>query len=116
MNPRRYYSLKNRAMEAGIPVNTTNELLQEMCYRDYHYSAVIPYHGFLIFSIHHGVYNDSDYSSAVYRFDTDARDIGAPLTLVYLYYREFDDLGDATKTAIARAELIRSDDLMKGEV
>ena len=104
------YSLESRSAAAGIPLRTSIEQLQM---ERWYMTAVIPYHDYVVLSWKIGMYTEGDCSAAVYHFDSDDHTIEGPLTLVYLYYREFDDLGDATKTALSRAECLKADELMK---
>lgn len=108
----RYYDLPHRAMTLRLDIHTSIEQLQ---LADYYHTAVIPYHDYVIFGIWHG---DNQFSSAVYRFDTDDHAIDAPITMVYLHdrFREFSDMGDAVKEGILRAEVIHSEELMKRKV
>ena len=119
LNPNRFYDLEHRSMVARVPMHSTQEELQTMLSAP---SVVIPYHSFVL-AVWYSFNNKSDnhYSAAVYAVDgssaTTFHDNGkyacdAPVTLVYLYDREFSDMGDAMHDAIERAILIHADRLM----
>ena len=89
----------------GIKTTTSIEFLQmDPCF--YH-TAIIPYHNFVIVGIWHG---DRDvFSSALYSLNGKPLAIDTEITLTVLDYRSFDDMGEAIKSAISKA-----DELMKG--
>ena len=115
LNPARPYSLQGRARAIACPMRST---LLELELRN---GVAFRYHDFIITAWRFVSPKNPDYkcSSAVYRYDmtnpdddTDGRDAD----LVYLYDDDFDDMGEAVKTAILRAELLHSELLMKRKV
>ena len=112
LNPNRYYDLKHRSLVAGCPTKKTLEELQldnEVAFR---------YHDYVITGWYRFNHEDNDrsYSSAIYQYDGSERNPDTQLTLVYLYDREFEDMGDAIRTAIERAVCIHAERMMKKEV
>lgn len=89
----------------GIKTTTSIEFLQmDPCF--YH-TAIIPYHNFVIVGIWHGDRNV--FSSALYSLNGEPLAIDTEITLTALDYRSYDDMGEAIKTAMSKA-----DELMKG--
>lgn len=111
LNPNRSFSLEGRAKAISCQLSST---LMDLEFRN---GVAFRYHEYIITSwnFHH----DGKYSSAVYQYDDsnpDDKTAGRDARLVYLYDDDFDDQGEAVKTAILRAELIHSERLMKKEV
>ena len=115
MNPNRYYDLKHRAMAICCPITST---LLELEFRN---TVAFRYHEYIITAWRFDSRKNPDHkcSSAIYRYSTENPDDntdGRDANLVYLYDDDFDDMGEAVKTAILRAEVLYSEELMKRKV
>ena len=106
------YNLSARADVNNVPMHTTREKLQMLrCYD----RAIIPYHDFMILGIEHGmsVTGSGDYSVAIYRFDSGDRSIEGDATLIQLFDRNYDDMGDAVRDGMRYAEAEQLHELMR---
>ena len=115
LNPNRPFSLEGRAMAISCPMTST---LLELQFRN---GTAFRYHEYIItaWCFHTSKNPNNEYSSAVYRYDTSTPEdtsSGRDANLVYLYDNQFEDEGEAVKTAILRSELLYSEELMKRKV
>ena len=92
-------SLKARAEEIFLPMSTSMEMLDIS--PNWYRTAIIPYRNYVALAIWHG--NDRK-SSALYRFASASHSIEDPLRLVYLNAKAFNDMGEAVKDAMNKAE------------
>ena len=92
-------SLKSRAEEIFLPMSTSMEMLDIS--PSWYRIAIIPYHHYVVVGIWHG--NDRK-TSALYRFASASHSIEDPLNLVYLNAKAFNDMGEAVKDAINKAD------------
>lgn len=108
------YSIESRAMAAGLDLHTTIEQLE--LHGRMGYNLVIPYHDYVIYAWDpcNGEYLESA-SVAVYRFDDQnhRQDITFPVSLVYLSYKEYADIGDAVNIGILRAQALSAQSIME---
>ena len=105
------YSLSAKASAAHVPMRSVLLELDFLC------GVAFRYHDYIITSWRFP--HEEKYSSAIYQYDDtnpDDHSDGRDATLVYIYDDEFDDQGDAVKTALERAICIHSERLMKREV
>lgn len=111
------YSIKYRALAAGIELHTTIETLETSGRNGY--NLVFPYHDYVIYAWDpcDGTRTDS-VSVAVYRFDDPDhyQDISFPVSLVYLSYQEFSDIGDAVHSGLLRAQALKAQAIMERKV
>lgn len=108
------YNLSARADVNGIKEHTTMEMLQ--IDPTFYHTAVIPYHDYLVLGIWHGIRESGDFSSAVYRFDTNDRTIEGSLSLIMLREKNFDDMGDAVRYGLNYAESCQTQEMMRKKV
>ena len=107
----RPWSMDHIAMAAGVPLRASADELAGI----YSRSAVIPYHGYMLYVWR--AIADVEWSCAVYRFDTPARSGSAPAGMISIMHRNYDDMGEAVKAAMLRAEDIqRSRFMEKGDM
>ena len=92
-------SLKLRAEEISLPMVNSMEMIDIS--PNWYRTAIIPYHNYVALAIWHG--NDRK-TSALYRFTTDSHSIEDPLRLVYLNAKAFNDMGEAVKDAMTKAD------------
>ncbi len=99
-----------RAAANGVDIHSTMEKLEmSRAYR----IAVIPYHDFVICGIQNGASLRPDFAVAVYRFDSEERDIEATLTMLNLF-DDFDDMGEAVRYGFMYVETFKAQEIMKG--
>lgn len=112
-----FYSLKHQAAQVMMPLHTDlDHLTSDSC----GIHSVIPYHDYVVFAwdVCRGL-QEKEASYAVYKFDQSPDykyDYESPLSLVFIMPNAFDHIGPAAKEGILRAEMLRSDDLMKRKV
>ena len=107
----RTWSMNHVAMAADVPLRASAEELAGI----YSRSAVIPYHGYILY-VWRSVF-DIEWSYAVYRFDTSDRSGSAPASMISIMHRNYDDMGEAVKAAMLRAEDIQRSRIMeKGDI
>ena len=113
----RYYSIEHRALAAGIELHTTIETLETSGRKGY--NLVFPYHDYVIYAWDpcNGARTNSA-SVAVYRFNdpNHCQDISFPVSLVYLSYQEFSDIGDAVHSGLLRAQALNAQEIMRKKV
>ena len=111
------YSIESRAAAAGLDLHTTIEMLEVSGRMGY--NLVFPYHDYVIYAWDpcNGERLESA-SVAVYRFDDQNhhQDISFPVSLVYLSYKEFSDIGDAVSSGLLRAQALKAQELMRKKV
>lgn len=103
----RPWSMDHIAMAAGVPLRASADELTGI----YSRSAVITYHGYILYVWR--AFADMEWSCAVYRFDTSDRSGSAPAGMISIMHRNYDDMGDAVKAAMLRAEDIQRSRFMK---
>ena len=111
MNPNRYFDIKHRAMAIRCPLSSS---VIELQHRN---GTAFRYHDYIITTWN---FYRSDptraFSFAIYQYDGDDRSETDPASLVYLMEDEYEDEGDAVRSAIERAVCIHAERLMKRTV